>query len=67
MKFFKKSLTHTPEDLGVRFHFLVDKDFDYIEVLHLVFPGCRVLLDNVHVKRYFREKVFPGKIKIREF
>ena len=32
LTFFKKSLTYTPEDLEVRFHFLVDKDFDYIEV-----------------------------------
>ena len=32
LTFFKKSLTYSPEDLGVRFHFLVDKDFDYIEV-----------------------------------
>ena len=33
LKFFKKSLSYTPEDLDVRFHFLVDKDFDYIEVV----------------------------------
>jgi hypothetical protein len=31
------------------------------QVLYLVFPGCRVLLDGVHVERYFREKVFPGE------
>ena len=79
LNFFKNSLSYTPEDIKVRFHFIVDKDFDYIEVsdpilfifikitlffalqvLHLVFPRCRVLLDSVHVERYFREKVFPG-------
>lgn len=32
LNFFKSSLTYTPEDLDVRFHFLIDKDFDYIEV-----------------------------------
>ena len=62
LTFFKKSLPFTQEDLDTRFHFLVDKDFDYIEVLHLVFPGCRVLLDSVHVERYFRDKVFPGNL-----
>ena len=33
LDFFKQSLGYTQEDLNVRFHFLVDKDFDYIEVL----------------------------------
>ena len=28
-----------------------------------VFPDSRVLLDDVHVDRYFREKVFPGTEK----
>ena len=32
----------------------------YVQVLYLVFPRCRVLLDGVHVERYFREKVLPG-------
>lgn len=32
LKFFKTALPYTAEDLEVRFHFLVDKDFDYIEV-----------------------------------
>ena len=65
LKMFKNALPYTSEDLQVRFHFLVDKDFDYIEVLYLVFPGCRVLLDGIHVARYFREKVFPGLIFLK--
>ena len=32
LTFFKKSLSYTPKDLDTRFHFVVDKDFDYIEV-----------------------------------
>ena len=32
LKMFKSALPYTSEDLKVRFHFLVDKDFDYIEV-----------------------------------
>ena len=28
----------------------------------MVFPRCRVLLDGVHVERYFRDKVFPGNL-----
>ena len=30
-------------------------------MLHILFNRCRVLLDIVHVERYFREKVFPGR------
>ena len=33
LDFFKQFLGYSQEDLDVRFHFLVDKDFDYIEVL----------------------------------
>ena len=33
-------------------------------MIHLVFPGSRVLLDDVHVARYFREKGFPGMLNI---
>ena len=32
LTFFKKSLPYSPKDLDVRFHYSVDKDFDYIEV-----------------------------------
>ena len=32
LKMFKNALPYTSENLNVRFHFLVDKDFDYIEV-----------------------------------
>ena len=32
LRMFKSSLPYTAEDLQVRYHFLVDKDFDYIEV-----------------------------------
>ena len=32
-----------------------------MKVFYIVFPGCRVLLDAVHVDRYFRDKVFGGK------
>ena len=30
--FFKQSLGYTPNDIGQRFHFFVDKDFSYLEV-----------------------------------
>ena len=33
---------------------------NFPKVLQQIFPGCLVLLDDVHVERYFREKVFPG-------
>ena len=32
LKMFKNALPFTSEDLKVRFHFVCDKDFDYIEV-----------------------------------
>ena len=32
-----------------------------LKVLRYVFPGCIILLDDVHVDRYFHDKVFPGK------
>ena len=32
-----------------------------IQVLEDVFPGCYVFLCNVHVARYFKEKVFVSK------
>ena len=32
LRMFKNSLPYTAEKLRVRFHFLVDKDFDYTEV-----------------------------------
>ena len=35
--------------------------FFILKVMYIVFPGCRVLLDAVHVDRYFRDKVFGGK------
>ena len=35
LTFFKKALKYSASDLDVRFHFLVDKDFDYIEVWFL--------------------------------
>ena len=34
--------------------------FSYFKVIRVLFPGCIVLLDDVHVDRYFRDKVFPG-------
>ena len=37
------------------------KKLSFFKVMYIVFPGCRVLLDAVHVERYFREKVFGGK------
>ena len=30
--FFKQSLCYSPQDIGQRFHFIVDKDFSYLEV-----------------------------------
>ena len=30
----------------------VDKDFDYVDTLYLVFPGCKIFLCSVHVYRY---------------
>ena len=41
--------------------FFVDKDFDYISVLEEVFEDGLVLLCNVHIARYFCEKVFTNK------
>ena len=32
LNFFKKGLPYTAKDIDFRFHFSVDKDFDYIEV-----------------------------------
>ena len=32
LRMFKVALPYTSEEIGSRFHFLVDKDFDYIEV-----------------------------------
>ena len=31
--FFKQSLYYSPQDIGQRFHFIVDKDFSYLEVI----------------------------------
>ena len=41
-------------------HFFLDKDFDYINVIEDLFPGCFVF----HTKRYFKDKVFTGKIVV---
>ena len=40
---------------------MCDKDFDYIEVLEMVFENCIVLLSNIHTVCYFRDKVFTSK------
>ena len=59
IRMFKDSLKYRYEQH--RFIFIVDKDFDYINVLEEFFPGSIVLLCNVHTSRYFREKVFMNK------
>ena len=59
MRFFKQSLSYGTS--VTKWIFFVDKDFDYINVLELVFNGSLVLLCNVHTARYFREKVFTNK------
>ena len=59
MRFFKQSLSYGTS--VTKWIFFVDKDFDYINVLELVFNGSLVLLCNVHTARYFRVKVFTNK------
>ena len=59
LKFFKDSLNYAIG--GTKWIFFVDKDFDYITVLEIVFDGAIVLLCNVHTGRYFREKVLTNK------
>ena len=57
LKFVKDSLSYTSTR---NFIFLVDKDFDYLETLRIIFPGSKIFLCGVHVYRYWKEKVLPS-------
>ena len=58
--FFKSVLTYDPPKPWI---FIVDKHLLYIDVLQSRFPGCTVLLCDVHVNRWFENNVFACKIK----
>ena len=59
LKFFKLSLPYTAETVG-KFFFFCDKDWDYVELLEVIF-WCIVFLCSIHCFRYFKDKVFNGK------
>ena len=56
LQFFKDSIDYTSPSKLILF---VDKDFDYINVIKDLFPGCKVFLCGVHVYRYMKDKVLP--------
>jgi len=42
--------------------FFIDKDFEYMRLLKVLFPGCILMLCKVHVYRYMKEKVFSSAV-----
>ena len=43
--------------------FYVDKDFDYVDVIYLIFVGCVIFFCSIHTYRYIREKILPSSKK----
>ncbi len=39
----------------------VDKDFDYINIIKDLFPGCKIFLCGVHIYHYDKDKVPSSK------
>ena len=65
LKSWKLCLPYDVEDVGGMFYIFIDKDFSSKKELELVFT-CIVLLCLVHVSRYWREKMLPSAIEIKE-
>ena len=61
MRFFSESLLSAGCMGDVPLIFFLDKDFDYINVVEEMFPGCFFFLCFIHTRRYFKDKVFTGK------
>ena len=66
MGFFSESLLLSGCLGGAPLIFFLDKDFDYINVVEDIFPGCLVFLCFIHTRRYFKDKVFTGKAQWKD-
>ena len=66
MGFFSESLLLSGCFGGAPSIFFLDKDFDYINVVEDIFPGCLVFLCFIHTRRYFKDKVFTGKAQWKD-
>ena len=61
MKFYRDALISAGCISSTPLIMFLDKDYDYINVIEELFPGCFVFLCFIHTRRYFKDKVFTGK------